>query len=51
MMLLRLGVPTRQLALIYNISEKSVKQKLFVCKGKVGISGEKASLRDFIRAF
>ena len=38
MMLLRLKMPTKALALIYGISEKSIKQKLFVYKAKVGIS-------------
>ena len=51
MMLLRLKMPTKALALIYGISEKSIKQKLFVYKAKVGISGEKVSLRTFIEAF
>lgn len=51
MMLIRLKMPTKALALIYNISEKSIKQKLFVYKAKVGISGEKTSLRSFIEAF
>lgn len=51
MMLLRLRMPTRSLAVVYGISEKSVKQKLFVYKEKVGLKGEKTSLRDFIMAF
>ena len=51
MMLLRLKMPTKALALIYGISEKSIKQKLFVYKAKVGISGENVSLRTFIEAF
>ena len=51
MILLRLKMPTKALALIYGISEKSIKQKLFVYKAKVGISGEKTSLRTFIEAF
>lgn len=51
MMLLRLKMPTKALALIYGIGEKSIKQKLFVYKAKVGISGEKTSLRSFIEAF
>ena len=50
MMLLRLKMPAKALALIYGISEKSIKQKLFVYKAKVGISGEKTSLRTFIEA-
>lgn len=48
MMLIRLKMPTKALALIYGISEKSIRQKLFVYKSKVGISGEKTSLRAFI---
>ena len=51
MMLVRLKMPTKALALIYGISEKSIKQKLFVYKTKVGINGEKISLRTFIEAF
>ena len=51
MMLLRLKMPTKALSLIYGIGEKSIKQKLFVYKAKVGISGEKTSLRMFIEAF
>ena len=51
MMLLRLHMPTRSLAIVYGISEKSVKQKLFVYKEKVGLKGEKNSLRDFIQTF
>lgn len=51
MMLLRLKMPTKALALIYGISEKSIKQKLFVYKAKVGINGEKTSLRAFIEGF
>ena len=51
MTLLRLKMPTKALALIYGISEKSIKQKLFVYKAKVGISGENVSLRTFIEAF
>lgn len=50
-MLLRLKLPTKALALIYNISEKSIKQKLFVDKSKVGIEGQGRSLRKFIEAF
>lgn len=51
MMLIRLKMPTKALALIYGISEKSIKQKLFVYKSKVGINGEKVSLRAFIEDF
>ena len=48
MLLLRLGISSKQLALIYGINEKSVKQKLYILKQKVGIDGEKISLREFI---
>lgn len=51
LMLVRLKIPTKGLAAIYGISEKSVKQKLFVFKSKMEIDGEKMSLRDFIEAF
>lgn len=51
MMLIRLKMPAKALALIYGISEKSIKQKLFVYKNKVGIGGEKMSLRSFIEGF
>lgn len=49
--LLRLHMPTKVLASIYGISEKSVKQKLFVFKAKVGIKGQKQSLRQFVDEF
>ena len=51
MMLIRLKMPAKALALIYGISEKSIKQKLFVYKNKVGIGGEKMSLRSYIEGF
>lgn len=51
MMLIRLKMPSKALAMIYGISEKSIKQKLFVYKTKVGINGEKTSLRAFIETF
>ena len=52
MMLIRLRMPSRAMGLIYNISEKSIRQKLFVYKSKVGLeSGDKLSLRSFIGDF
>ena len=51
MMLIHLKMLTKALALIYGISEKLIKQKLFVYKTKVGINGEKISLQTFIDAF
>ena len=52
MILLRLGMPSKAIALIYGISEKSIRQKLFVYKRKVGIEDKKGlSLRTFIEQF
>ncbi|MCF0243209.1 MAG: hypothetical protein HUK06_00440 [Bacteroidaceae bacterium] len=50
-MLLRLKVPTKNLASIYCITEKAIKQKLFLYKNKVNLDGEKVSLRSFIETF
>lgn len=49
--LLRLKLSSKALSLIYGISEKSIRQKLFVFKGKVGLAGKKTSLREFIESF
>ena len=51
MMLLRLKLPQKALASIYGISEKAIKQKLFLYKEKVGIKGKSQSLREFIETF
>lgn len=51
MMLLRLKLPQKVLASLYSITEKAVKQKLFLYKEKVGISGQNVSLREYIEAF
>lgn len=51
MMLLRLKMPAKIMAMVYGISEKSIRQKLFVYKSKVGIEDKKLSLREFIEAF
>lgn len=51
MMLLRLKMPQKALAQIYGISEKAIKQKLFLYKAKVGIKNEQKSLREFIEMF
>lgn len=51
MMLLRLKLPQKTLASIYGISEKAIKQKLFLYKEKVGIKGKSQSLREFIETF
>ena len=51
LMLVRLNLPAKTLARIYCISEKSVKQNLFLFKGKLGIQQGKDSLRKFIEEF
>lgn len=51
MMLLRLRMPQKALANIYCISERAVKQKLYLYKSKVGINGGGVSLREFVEAF
>lgn len=51
MMLLRLRLSQKTLASIYCISEKAIKQKLFLYKDKVGIKNEKFSLRNYIENF
>lgn len=50
-MLLRLKMPARSLSLIYGISEKAIKQKLFLYKAKVNIGDSNTSLRSFIETF
>lgn len=51
LMLIRLKMPAKALARIYNIGEKSIKQKLFLYKAKVGIEQKSISLRKFIESF
>lgn len=52
MTLLRLKMSSKVMANIYGISEKSIRQKLFVYKSKVGIENRKdISLRNFIEQF
>ena len=51
MMLLRLRMPSKSIASVYGINEKSIKQKLFVYKTKVGLETDPMSLRDFIENF
>ena len=51
MMMLRLKMPQKALALIYGISEKAIKQKLFLYKAKVGIEKEQKSLREFMENY
>lgn len=51
LMLVRLNLPAKTMARIYSISEKSVKQNLFLFKGKLGIQQGKDSLRKYIEEF
>lgn len=51
MMMLRLKMPQKCIAEGYGISEKSIKQKLFLYKTKVGIQNTNTSLREFIESF
>ena len=51
MMLLRLKMPQKVLASLYSITEKAVKQKLFLYKEKVGINGQNISLRGYMETF
>ena len=51
MMLLRLKLSQKALASIYCISEKAIKQKLFLYKDKVGIKNEHFSLRNYIENY
>ncbi len=51
MMLLRLRLSQKALASIYCVSEKAIKQKLFLYKDKVGIKNEHFSLRNYIENF
>lgn len=51
MMLLRLKLSQKSLASIYCISEKAIKQKLFLYKERVGIQNMHISLRKYIETF
>ena len=51
MMLLRLRLSQKSLSSIYCISEKAIKQKLFLYKERVGIKNEHISLRKYIETF
>lgn len=52
LMLICLRMSAKAMGMIYNISAKSIRQKLFVYKSKVGLdSGKNMSLRSFIETF
>ncbi|MCM1078567.1 MAG: hypothetical protein NC431_11465 [Firmicutes bacterium] len=50
-MLLRLQISSKTIAAIYGISEKSIKQKLYLYKSKVGLEKSDDSLRSFLESF
>ena len=47
-MLLRLGLTNRQMAVVYGIAEKSVKQKAYTYKNKLNVVPDGVSLREYI---
>ena len=51
LMLVRLKIPYGSIATIYNIEEKSVKQRLFLFKGKLGLNKGEKSTREFIEGY
>ena len=51
MMLVSLRLPSKTMATIYNISDKGIRQRLFLYKSKVEIDGESISLRTCIEGF
>lgn len=48
MLLVRLGLSSKSMAMIYGISEKSIRQRMYVYKKSMGIE---CSLREFIQDF
>lgn len=51
LMLIRIKMPYHDIASIYNIEVKSVKQKLFLLKNKLGLNGSQKSTREFIETY
>lgn len=51
LMLVRLKLPYESIAIIYGIEEKSVKQRLFLFKSKLGLSKGKISTREFLEDY
>ncbi len=47
-MLLRLGLSNRQMAVVYGIAEKSVKQRAYIYKNKLNVGPDGVSLREYI---
>lgn len=48
MLLVRLGLSSKSMAMVYGISEKSIRQRMYVYKKNMGIE---CSLREFIQGF
>ena len=51
LMLLKLQMSAKVIASIYGISEKSIRQKCYVYKEKIGLNVKTESLRDYIFKF
>ena len=51
LMLVKLKLPYKSIALIYNIEEKSVKQRMFLFKKKLGLQNSKMSTKEFIERY
>ena len=51
LMLIKVGLPYSVIANAYNIEVKSVKQKLFLLKDKLGLKGSETSTQEFIKEF
>lgn len=51
LMLIKAGLSYSSIAMAYNIEAKSVKQKLFLLKEKLGLKGSKISTYEFINEF
>lgn len=51
LMLVRLRLPYKSIALLYNIEEKSVKQRMFLFKKKLGLEESKMSTKEFIESY
>ena len=51
LMLVKLKLPYKSIALIYNIEEKSVKQRMFLFKKKLGLQNSNMSTKEFIERY
>ena len=48
LMLVRIGLPTKSLGVLYGISEDSMKHKLYMLKKKLGITDKTVSVRTYL---